>query len=450
MYSAIFRNILFPIMERFNGTEIQKNLKELEKTQWLSRKDLEVIQLKKLRSLVYQSYSNVPYYHSLFKSINLYPDDIKSLDDLRKIPVLTKEHVKQNQSVIKATNYTGALIPAASGGSSGEPVQFFRTKEDFSCAWAAAFRGWKWAGYDLGERYATLWGNPVGVAQQKKVLKKVKNTFMQNISLSAYDMTDQTLDEYVRIIRRYNPKIIRGYAQALFVMSQYMNKNGISDLHPVSVLTTAETLFGYQRSEIEKEFGCRVFDGYGGGEAPAAAYECQEHCGYHISSENIILEFVKDGEIVSSGEKGKILVTNLNNYAIPFIRYDMEDIGIPSDDICSCGRGLPLMKSIEGRVNDMIVTPEGKFIHSYVFSAIFRNMHSIDQFQVIQETENTVTIKIVNNELFGEQDMNYIKTTLTPVLGENIRLRVECVTDIPILSGSGKRRFVVSKVPIRF
>ena len=273
---------------------------------------------------------------------------------------------------------------------------------------------------------------------------------MQNISLSAYDMTDKRLDEYIKNMHRYNPKIIRGYAQAIFVMSQYMNKKGISDIHPSSILTTAETLFEHQRLSIEKSFGCKVFDGYGGGEAPAAAYECEEHTGYHISSENIILEFIKDGQSVSPGEKGRIVITNLNNYAMPFIRYDMEDIGIPSDDICSCGRGLPLMKSVEGRVNDMIVTPEGKMIHSYLFSAVFRGISSVDQFQVIQETEDMITIKVVNNEQFGEKDLNFINTAIGQIVGKTIKLHIECVQEIPLLKGSGKRRFVISKVPIKF
>jgi phenylacetate-CoA ligase len=287
------------------------------------------------------------------------------------------------------------------------------------------------------------------VSQQKKLLKRLKNSLLQNISLSAYTITDESLEEYTDILRKYQPKVIRGYSQAIYLLAMYLEKNNIADITPGAVLTTAETLFEHQREKIERQFGCRVFDGYGGGEAPSAAYECEEHSGYHISAENLIIEIVRDGEMVSPGESGKILITNLNSSSMPFIRYDMGDIGIFSDERCSCGRGLPLLKSIEGRINDMIVTPEGKFVHSYLFSAIFKDIKSVNQFQVIQNETDKISIRIVKNDQFTDRDNNRIISSVQQVLGNGIKIHIEIVEKIPVLSGSGKRRFVVSTVPLK-
>ncbi len=449
MYSTIYRNLIFPLMEKYHGTTIQQDLAWLKKTQWWSPEQIVELQNKKLGALIKQSYENVPYYRQLFRDNSLHPDDIKTREDLSRIPVLTKETFKKMKDQLPTNDFSAKSIPSSSGGSTGEPVQFWRSKRDYSYSWAAAYRAWQWAGYNLGERYVTLWGNPVGVSQQKKLLKRLKNSLLQNISLSAYTITDESLEEYTDILRKYQPKVIRGYSQAIYLLAMYLEKNNIADITPGAVLTTAETLFEHQREKIERQFGCRVFDGYGGGEAPSAAYECEEHSGYHISAENLIIEIVRDGEMVSPGESGKILITNLNSSSMPFIRYDMGDIGIFSDERCSCGRGLPLLKSIEGRINDMIVTPEGKFVHSYLFSAIFKDIKSVNQFQVIQNETDKISIRIVKNDQFTDRDNNRIISSVQQVLGNGIKIHIEIVEKIPVLSGSGKRRFVVSTVPLK-
>ena len=436
-------------MERYYGTTIRQDLVWLNKTQWWSTEQIVELQNKKLRALIKQSYENVPYYRQLFRDNSLHPDDIKTREDLSRIPLLTKETFKKMKDQLPTNDFSANSIPSSSGGSTGEPVQFWRSKRDYSYSWAAAYRAWQWAGYDLGERYVTLWGNPVGISLQKKLLKRLKNSLLQNISLSAYKITDHNLMEYTGILRKYQPKVIRGYSQAIYLLALYLEKNTIADIRPDAVLTTAETLFEHQRKKIEEQFGCKVFDGYGGGEAPSAAYECEEHSGYHISAENLIIEIVKDGEPVSPGESGKILVTNLNSFSMPFIRYEMGDMGIFSDEICSCGRGLPLLKSIEGRINDMIVTPEGKFVHSYLFSAIFKDVKSVDQFQIIQNEIDNISIRIVKNDQFNDSDHNHIISSVQQVLGDRMKIRIEFVGEIPLLSGSGKRRYVVSTVQLK-
>ena len=447
MYSTLYRRIIFPIMELYKGTKVQQYLKWLNKTQWWSPQQLENLQNKKLRALIKHAYENVPYYHRMFRKLGLKPEDIKTKEDLSKLPILTKEDIKRNYpNDIKAKNYSNkAILPWSSSGSTGEPVQFFRDKLDLSLSWAAAFRGWSWAGYQIGDKYATLWGSLITLSEHKKLVKRVLNLLRRNLLLSAFDMTEENLEEYVNLLIKFNPKFIRGYSQAIFLLARYLEAASISDIRPVAVLTTAETLFNDQRKLIEKQFGCEVYDAYGGGEAPAAAYECEEHIGYHVSAENMIVEFVRDGENVAPGEIGKIVVTNLNSYASPFIRYEMGDIGKPSDEKCPCGRGLPLISSIEGRINDFVVTPEGKVIHSYFFPGLFKDFYNIKQFQVIQRTVDKLLIKIVAKNELTKSEEETILQKIRGVVGRNMEIEVVQVDSIPP-TRSGKRRFVISNV----
>lgn len=448
MYPELFRKMIFPMMEIYHGTNIQKNLSWLNSTQWWPIDRIRELQNKKLRMLIKYSYNNIPYYHKIFKELKLQPGDIGCVDDLCKLPILTKEDIKLNHIDLRPIGSSKYPMNWSSSGSTGEPVQFFRDKNDLSMAWAAAFRAWNWAGYEIGTKYITIWGAPVTLANQKKYINRIKNYMRRNTILSAYDITNENIIDYLKVIKYENPKIIRGYSQAIFLLAKYMETRGINGLNPSAILTTAESLFDHQRKIIEKQFGCPVFDGYGGGEAPSAAYECEEHRGYHISAENMVIEFIKDGEHVAPGETGKIVITNLNSFAMPFIRYDMGDMGKPSSDLCSCGRGLPMMESIEGRVNDFITAPNGKLIHSYFFSALFKNIVGVDQFQVIQEKIDKLYIKIVINDKFTDNDSYILRREILNNVG--IEAELEFVNEISLSERSGKRRFIRSEVPIKF
>ena len=449
MYSKLFRNVIFSVTEISHGTKIQKYMKWLNKTQWWKPEELEELQNKKLRALIKHAYDNVPYYHQLFRKLDFKPEDIKKKEDLTKLPILTKSIAQKNYPAgLRAKNSSNKnILPWSSGGSTGQPVQFFRDKNELSFDWAAAFRGWGWAGYELGDRYATLWDSPVVVTKHKKYLKQIEDRVRRNLFSSIYSLDNRSMDIFIEKLRKHKPKIIRGYSNSIFLLAEFMRSKEICDINPKAILTTSDTLFRYRRERIESQFKCTVFDGYGGGEAPAAAYECGEHEGYHISAENMILEFIKDNEQVSQGEMGKILITNLNSHAAPFIRYEIGDIGKPSNELCPCGRGLPMIESIEGRINDFIVTPEGKAIHSYFFPELFKDMHSVKQFQVIQESKEKLLIKLVKTQDFSDKDGNFIISNVRKLVGDEMKIETEFVNSIPV-TGSGKRRFVISKVPI--
>jgi phenylacetate-CoA ligase len=247
-------------------------------------------------------------------------------------------------------------------------------------------------------------------------------------------------------IKKFNPIIIRGYASYMYSISKMMENMGI-EYSGATIATTGDMLYPHYRESIEQQFHCKIFDGYGG-EGTAVAFECEEHEGYHICDEDVIVEFLSEEESVSPGQLGRIVFTNLENYAMPFIRYDIGDIGTYSDESCSCGRGLSVLKSIEGRDSDLIITPGGDIIIVHFFTWLFEFIEGVDQFQIIQERIDHLAVKIVKNLQFTDNDLNYIKNEIHKRVGSDVKIEINFVNEIPLSGRSGKRRFVISNVPL--
>jgi phenylacetate-CoA ligase len=400
---------------------------------------------------VKHSYETVPYYRRIFKEKKVDPNDIRNPADLSKLPVLTKEDIKKNYSDLVSKGFDrNNLIPYQSGGS-GNPIQFFVTKD--SCSWeiAAEFRAYGWAGYRLGDRCFMFWGSPFDMSKANTMIKRISMLIERVFIADTYVLSDKVFAESARILRKFRPKIIRGYTSSVLVMAKYLNDMHIRDVRPKAVITSAETLYGSMRETIEDAFDCPVFDYYGSREIGAIAAECEEHHGYHISAENVVVEFVDDGESVSAGEKGLILITNLANYGMPFIRYKLGDVGIPSADMCPCGRGLPLMSAIEGRTSDFMasydrnqdrVIPVGP-VYPVIITAA---MHfPIEDCQVVQESLDRLIVKVVKGEKYSEQHTKLLIAYMQKYLGSSTNIVVEFVNSIPPLP-SGKHATFISKI----
>ena len=446
IYQKLAKTVLVPSLDFLRRTKVGGCLKELATSQWLTLEELREIQHRNLKFLIRHAYGNTPYYHRKFKEQGLKPDDIKTKEDLAKLPVLTREEFRNNFEDLIATSYPKQKMRLyATGGSTGEPLKFYVIKKQRSWETAAMIRGNSWCGYRLGDKISLIWGSPIDVSEAEKLNNKIINFFWRRLVLAATELSEQRMRRYAQRLIDFEPKIFRGYASAVYLFSKFVEHEGI-DVGADAVITTAETLFDHQRRKIEEVFGCDVYDSYGSREVEEIASECGEHTGYHVAAENVVLEFVKNGECVSPGEMGSILVTNLRNYAMPFIRYEIGDIGKPSDEACSCGRGLPLMRSIEGRITDIIVTPK-KFVPAILLAAVFRKL-PIKQYQVIQETEKRIVVKIVKEKGYSQKDNNCVVAGLNQYLGD-FQIDLQLVDSIPA-SESGKRRVVISKVPIEF
>lgn len=437
-YPSFLKRLILPVAETLKGMPVQKFMKEMEEREIWSPGQIREFQLLRLKELLTHSYDTVPYYHELFDNSGLQPSDIQSLEDLTKIPFLTKEIIREHlSSLISRNSDSQALIADFSSGSTGEPLKFFYSKKENALKWASFYRGWKWAGYDFGTKTFIVWGNYAAITGQTNSLGRIKNTLLRSKYFNAFDFRTDAIPRALDEIVRYRPSIIYGYSSALYIIAKYMEEKSIYLSDTRAVITTSETLHQKWREVIQKHFNCKVYDSYGV-EGAVLAQECQKG-GLHLNADNCIVEFVSVG-----GGLNKIVFTNLNNYAMPFIRYDVYDLGTPSDKMCSCGRGLPLIESIEGRIPDILVTPKGRYLTHNFFIYFFESMEGIDQFQIVQEKPDEIIIKIVPNKNMKDLLYSHIAATIQEHIGPDVNLVLNTVPSIPP-SRSGKKRFVISK-----
>ena len=445
MYSRSVKNILRYVARHSGLARDLEYLATLEKTQWLKREEIAKIQRQRLRALIKHAYFKVPYYHRVFKLRGLMPEDIKNQDSLLKLPILTKEDIRENfDDLISRDLPRKEMVASSTGGSTGEPLRFYRTRESENWSSAAGLRAYGWSGFRLGDKTALIWGSPIDLSKWGSLRGRVWNFVTGTLVLNAGSMSETSMKRFAEKLMWFRPKVIRGYASGVYLFAKFLESRGIN-LEPGAVITTAETLFGHQRAKIEDVFGCSVYDFYGSREVSALACECSEKSGYHIASENVLLEFIKDHEKVAANESGTILVTDLTNYAMPFIRYRIGDLGKPLDEACPCGRGLSLFGSLQGRITDVIVTRDGKSVSSPVFTLVFKDLQHVKEYQIIQESYEKIKVKIVKRGQYSERDSNYIIGGMKKIVGEDVQIEIEFVDSISP-TRSGKRRVVISRI----
>jgi len=417
------------------------------KSQWYSRKELEELQLRKLRKLIRHAYDNVPYYHNAFHRRGLTPGDIKNISDLGRLPMLTKEDVRNNFEDLKARNIKEIVLQRTSG-SSGVPIKFHLDARSAGMESAFVWRHWNWAGYKFRDRSVLIrgqWKFPEGCLWYQ-------DTGGKNLIMSSRQLIPENIEKYIQKIRDFDPSVIRAFPSTAYVLAQYMREKGVTDIRPKCIITSSETLFTDHRALIEEQFGCDVYDWYGLAERVAAIGQCSEG-NYHINSEYGIVEIMKDGRHASEGERGEIVATGLNNYAMPLIRYGTQDIAVPSNRRCPCGRGLPLIGSIEGRVQDIVVTPTGRYIYPVFIPYLFyldpdnysgSSIRGIREYQVVQEAIDRIVIRIAKEPGYTIEDFDYIRENFRKFV-EGVHIEFEFVEKV-IRGETGKRRLVISKL----
>jgi len=446
VYTSIIKYILYPIGEKIIGTTMLRYLKELEESQWWSQNELRDLQDKKLRALVKHAYDNVPYYHRIFTERALSDKDIQSIEDLKKLPILTKNDIRNNFDQLTASNYKKyrPLLNATSG-STGEPLRYYITMDTISINWAGTFRGWRWAGYKLGDKRVTFGGFSLIPSKSPSLRNHLRWSIERTFPLSAVSLNIEKMALYAKKLRKYKPRFIYGYPSSICVFADYLKELGTNYIHPIAIFTTAEVLLPHYRQRIEDSFNCRVIDCYGCYDGGPQAIECMANNDYHITAEKSVIEVVdEDGILVPPGVSGEVLTTDLHNYAMPFIRYAVGDRGALSEEECSCGRGLPLMKSIQGRTTDQITFSNGVKISGPALTLAFKNCR-IKQYQVVQEEKDKLIIKLVRIAGYSDKDSEHFLSILRAHAGISIDIEIKFVDQIKTTQ-AGKHRIVISKI----
>ena len=422
--------------------QFRKYLRELEESQWWPPQQLEELQNEKLRRIIHHAYENVPYYRRVFDERGLKPKDLQSKEDLRKLPLLDKYDIRFHYDELKATNL-GKWTPTLShtSGSTGIPLKFLLDKNNLVLEGAFVMRAWSWGGFSEKGKQAVLRGVVTGSNEFYKI-DKGSNALI----LSSFLLNHQTVGRYVEKINEFSPQLIRGYPSTLHYFCKLLQEKGLNCVKPIMAQTSSETLLDFQREIIEGQLGCKVFDLYGNGEHVSVISECKEG-NYHINSEYGITEFINQVEEETKvGELAEMVCTGLNNFSMPLIRYRVGDMASFSGRRCPCGRGLPIVDSLEGRLDDMIITPDGRRISAAGMTLAFEFSENIKQCQLVQDTGDELVVNIAKNERYGEEDHNFVINQLRKRIGAEMKIRVNFVENIP-RTKEGKYRFMISNLP---
>jgi len=423
-------------------------LHSLRKRVYWPQERLRKYQNKKLREILGYAYENVPFYHSKFSGAGVKPSDIKTVEDLKKLPITRKDEVRRNlnQAVSRKFKFSKLKMHRTSG-STGQPLYFYISEAEDEYRKARHLRANIVCGQRLRDRYVTI-THPLYFSQTTRLQRFLG--FYAPIPVSVFD----DVDEQISIIERLKPDVLDGYASSILLLAKRIDEKGIETIKPRFLISGADLIETHFRKYVEEAFDAPFYDQYGCAELERLAWQCEERAGYHIDADSIIMEFVdKDGEEVALGETGEIVCTSLFNYAMPFIRYAVGDIGRASEEnTCPCGRTFPLMKIMEGRKDAVIVLPDGRAMSSFAFIAAMYQLSfykDIDQFRIIQKKENLFQflIKMKKNSLNGksvEKELVALFRKVLDIAGDEVKFEVDCVDDIP-LDESGKFRIVVSK-----
>jgi phenylacetate-CoA ligase len=415
------------------------HLFRLIRNQWLSPSEIEEIQRRKLNAIVRHAYQNVDYYRQLFDSVRVKPKDIRDKNDLFRIPITTKSQL-QKLPIGKITAKGIKLdqcLQVKTSGSTGRPLDIIIGTKDSKIRGAVLMRALLANGYRLKDQgvdigslpryYRNHWYQYLGIGRQKYIL--------------VFD----EIDEQIRQMRKARPDIISADPIALRVLAQTIGQKEIKDIRPRMIISGGEILTPQAREFINSTFGIKMVDFYSSWEFGNIAWECNQHAGYHINVDSLVVEVINNGEHALPGERGELIITNLNSYAMPFIRYNIADIGVLSDRQCPCGRRLPLLGRIEGRKNDLIKLSNRRVVSPFTITAALRFISGVAQFRLTQEREDEFLVELERGKNFCQETIENVREELKKILGVDVQLRVESLDKIP-RDTSGKLRSIISKV----
>jgi len=444
-YTRLVAHWLFPLHERLKRHDSVRLLHRLERSQWWSAAQLQAWQMRRLRALLAHAARHVPHYRALFARLQLDPAAFRQPADLARLPLLRKADIAAARTSFVSERARG-LRTFATGGSSGEPLQFMLGRRRISHDIAAKWRATRWWGVDIGDREAVLWGSPIELGAQDRV-RRWRDRLLRSTLLPAFAMSPARLDGFIAQLRRLRPRMLFGYPSSLCRIASRAAASGVAldGLGLKVAFVTAERLYDEQRAQIAASFGCPVANGYGGRDAGFIAHECPEG-GMHVTAEDVLVEIVDaQGQPLPAGISGDIVVTHLATRDFPFIRYATGDRGALGQAPCPCGRGLPLLQQIEGRSTDFLTAVDGTVMHGLALIYIVREQDGVQGFKIIQESLLLTRVLLVCRSPLAAAARAALVDAFRARLGREVAIEIEEVAEIAA-EASGKYRYVISKV----
>ena len=445
MLTWISKHIFFPLWELKDGARRGEYLRLLNETQWWEPERIRQQQWNRLREIVAYASRHCPYYATRLAEVGV-SVDIKDWDEFRRIPVLTKQDIREQGTRLLSREFAREdLVESRTGGSTGKALTLYCDKQCQELRNAAAMRSDQWAGWDIGMKVAAVWGNPpVANTVKKKLRNMLLDRFMY---LDTMQINETSVVQFVQEWYREDPKVLFGHSHSLFILATFLRKLEIRDLRPQGIISTSMMLLDPERRVIEEVFRCKVTNRYGCEEVSLIACECEKREGLHMNLDHVIVEFLRDdGTQAAPGEEANIIVTELINRGMPLIRYRVEDMGMSSARNCACGRSLPLMEKVVGRRADFLKRPDGSLVAGV--SLVERTLTAIpgiEQMQLIQNQANEIQAKLVTDDQWSQNSEAALRHELQSVFGGQVKIDITQVAKLD-QTGAGKYRFAICNI----
>jgi len=445
MLTWLSRHVFFPLWEIKDGSHRARYLRELSASQWLDPETLRQRQWEHVREMVGYAFKHCPYYQERLAGGG-FDGMLREWSGFRRLPILTKQDIRENvDRLISREFHQTDLVEAKTGGSTGVALKLYFDTQCQEVRNAAAMRSDQWAGWDIGMPVAAIWGNPPVADTLKKKLRSL--LLDRTIYLDTMEINEDSVRRFVHDWQRTKPQVIFGHSHSIYILAMYLQRLGIETLRPQGIISTSMMLLEPERRLIEDVFRCRVTNRYGCEEVSLIACECERHEGLHLNMDHVVVEFLReDGTEAAPGEEANIIVTDLVNRGMPLIRYCVGDMGVPSNRICPCGRGLSLMERVTGRQADFLKRPDGSLVAGV--SLVERTLTAIpgiEQMQLVQDKLDRVCAKVVRDSHFSEVSELKLRNELQTVFGKDVVIEIQYVLVLG-QTRLGKYRFAICNV----
>ena len=443
-YGAAFQALLMPAWERgVRRRDTLMHLAALEQSQWFGRDELDQLEARALRELLCYAGQNVPYYRELFQKERFDPRGVCSRADLAQLPLLTREIVRERYADLVDVRQRGKNIKKGTSGSTGKPLKFEYSRASECWRQAIKTRGYGWAGYRPGRRTFFYWAAVAAGLPSLKV--RVDRLLRRETFFDSMKQDEAARRAALELLRRSRPEIMICYTQACAQFARWIADNNLRDWDDLPVICAAEAVLPADRAVLTRAFGPDIFESYGSRETMLMAAECEQHAGMHLSEENLLIELVKDGKVLPSGESGDVVVTDLHNYGMPMIRYVNGDVAVlAADGRCGCGRSLRRLERVDGRRADTMVDGAGNAVPGIVFHVLFSDARQeiVRQFQAVQNAQGEVVLKVVRGRDFADEAFHQVTNRFAEYL-RGLPFTVEFHDVIAPHQRSGKHQTII-------
>ena len=438
----VVRNLALPLHERLRGRSTMAQWRGYRANEQLDATAFQRLREQKLQRLLAHCLQHVPYYRETLQAAGGRDPHEITPDNLCSLPTLERHHLREQGQALQADGWASRLIRYSTGGSTGEPLVFHTDKHRESCLNAQKLRARSWFGVHPGASQVDFWGSPIELSRQNRLRHAKDRWLLNQVVLSASNLTDVRIGEYIRFLRQFRPRLIYGYPTVIYRLARQIEEGHehLGDYRPALIVCTSEMLMLPLRQGIEAVFQCPVANEYGSRDGGLVAHECPEgHL--HILGEQVIVEVDKPDD----HGVGDLLVTNLDGYGMPFVRYRIGDRGALGDPVpCPCGLPLPRMGQLQGRANDFLVGRDGRLIHSSTANYILREIPALRQYQLRQAADHNFQLFMVVRRPLTADEHQHIETGLRTILNEPVEVTFHEQAQIAP-EKSGKYRWVISE-----